>query len=426
MQILLFEVNPFSPPVIPISLGYIAAFLIKNGFKVKILNLSQKGGISVKSLAEIINSFSPQLVGFSTYQRNILYVLGIAKFIKELNREIKIVLGGPQITFMPSSALKEMPMVDYLCRGEGELTMLSIAKAIEGGTPFEGIKGATYQVEGEIIETEEVEGYNDLDNYPSPHLMGIFDYSEVEEVIVLTSRGCPYNCIYCYTPVASKHKIRFHSIERVVEEIEWIVRSGKNKIWFADPNFSYKEERVHQLLEEILRRGFKIKMWLETRADLIDEKMIKKMKKAGVHTIAYGLESASEKVLNIIRKRLSLEQLKKAISLTQKYGIEVEVFSQYALPGETFQEALQTLEFVKSQGIKIQGNSNAQQMQLYFGAPVTEDYKKFGIKPFPEKRPTYISIGDRYETETMTKEEIAFIKTLWAEHSLDKGRRIVS
>lgn len=150
------------------------------------------------------------------------------------------------------------------------------------------------------------------------------------------------------------------------------------------------------------------------------------MKRVGVHTIAYGLESASERVLKIIRKRLSLEQLRKAITLTQKYGIEVEVFSQYALPGETFKEALKTLEFVKNHGIKIQGNSNAQQMQLYFGASVTNDYKKFGIKSFPEKRPLYISIGDRYETETMTQEEIAIIKKLWRESSLDKGRRIVS
>uniref|UniRef100_A0A7V6CD25 B12-binding domain-containing radical SAM protein n=1 Tax=Thermodesulfobacterium geofontis TaxID=1295609 RepID=A0A7V6CD25_9BACT len=426
MRILLFEVNPFSPPTLPISLGYLAAFLIKHGFEVKIINLSQKGEYSIKELEKIIKEFSPQLVGFSTYQRNILYVLGIAKFIKEINKEIKIILGGPQITFMPSLALKDMPMVDYFCRSEGELTLLEVAKAIESGNPFGGVKGVTYKINGEIVETERIEGYEELDKYPSPHLMEIFDYSEIDEIILLTSRGCPFNCIFCYTPVASGYKIRFHSVERVIEEIKWVVKKGKNRIWFADPNFSFKKERIYQILEEILKEGLKVNIWLETRADLIDGEMLKLMKKAGVHTIAYGLESASEKVLKTVRKRLSLEQLERAIYLTQKYGIEVEVFSQYALPGETFEEALGTLEFVKSHGIKIQGNSNAQQMQLYFGAPVTDDYKKFGIKPFPEKRPSYISIGDRYETQTMTKEEIAIVKSLWAKNSLDKGRRIVS
>jgi radical SAM superfamily enzyme YgiQ (UPF0313 family) len=426
MRVLLFEVNPFSPPALPISLGYLAAFLIKNGFQAKIINLSQKGGYSVRGLANIIEEFSPQLVGFSTYQRNILYVLGIARFIKEINRDIKVILGGPQITFMPSSALKDMPMIDYLCRSEGEMVLLSVAKAILGGTPFEEIKGVTYRINGEIVETEKIEGYENLDKYPSPHLMGIFDYSEVDEVIMLTSRGCPFNCVFCYTPVASNHKIRFHSVERVLEEIKWIVKKGKNRLWFADPNFSYKRERVYEILEGILKEGLKVNIWLETRADLIDEEMIKLMKKAEVHTIAFGLESAVERILKIIRKKLSLERLKKAISLAQKYGIEVELFSQYALPGETFEDALKTLEFVKSQGIKIQGNSNAQQMQLYFGAPVTEDYKKYGIRPFSEKRPSYISVGDRYETETMSQEEISIIKSLWAKHSLDKGRRIVS
>lgn len=426
MKVLLFEVNPFSPPALPISLGYLAAFLIKNGFQVKIINLSQKGGYSISGLVNLIKDFSPQLVGFSTYQRNILYVLGIARFIKEINRDIKVILGGPQITFMPSSSLKNMPMVDYLCRSEGELTILSVAKAIAGGNPFEEIKGVTYCINGEIIETEKIEEYENLDEYPSPHLMEIFDYSEVDEVIILTSRGCPFNCVFCYTPVASKHKIRFHSVERVLEEIKWVVKKGKNRLWFADPNFSYKSERVREILESILKEGLKVNIWLETRADLVDEDMIKLMKKAGVHTIALGLESASERILKIIRKKLSLEQLKKAISLAQKYEIEVELFSQYALPGETFEEALKTLEFVKSHGIKIEGNSNAQQMQLYFGTPVTKNYKKYGIKPFPEKRPSYISIGDRYETETMSREEISIIKSLWAKYSLDKGRRIVS
>ena len=114
-------------------------------------------------------------------------------------------------------------MIDYLCRSEGELTLLKIAKAIESGNPFNGIKGVTYQVDGEIVETERIEGYEELNNYPSPHLMGIFDYSEIDEVILLTSRGCPFDCIFCYTPVASKHKIRFHSVERVLEEIKWVV-----------------------------------------------------------------------------------------------------------------------------------------------------------------------------------------------------------
>jgi len=200
MHVLLIEVNPFSPPTTPISLGYIAAFLEKNGFKTKIICISDQGDYSIKELTDIIKTFNPQLVGFSTYQRNILFVLGLARFIKELNKEIKIALGGPQITFMPKEALKDMPMVDYLCRSEGEFTLLSIAQAIAGGNPFNGIKGATYRIENEFIDGQPIEGYEDLDQYPSPHLMGLFDYTPVEEVLMLASRGCPYNCIFLLHP----------------------------------------------------------------------------------------------------------------------------------------------------------------------------------------------------------------------------------
>ncbi|MCD6319694.1 MAG: B12-binding domain-containing radical SAM protein [Candidatus Desulfofervidaceae bacterium] len=426
MKVLLVEVNPFSPPTLPISLGYIAAFLKKHGFQTKILTISEQTEYSLNSLSNFIRDFSPQLVGFSVFQRNILYVLGLASFVKSLNPEIKVALGGPQITFMPSEALKQMPMVDYLCRSEGEFALLSIAQAIAGGNPENGIRGTTYRVGEEIVEGEPIEGFEDLDEYPSPHLMDVFDYTSVEEVIMLSSRGCPYNCIFCYTPQAFNHKIRFHSIERVIEEIKWVIKKGKNCFWFADPNFSFRGERVHQLLDEIIRQELKVSMWLETRVDLINEDMIKKMKRAGVHTIAYGLESASKRILKIIKKKTSLEQLERAISFAQKYDIEVELFSLFGLPGETFAEAVQTLEFVKSHGIKIQGNSNAQQMQLYFGTPLTRNYAQYGIKPLPEKRPAYISIGDRYETETMSREEIEKIKMLWRKHSLDKGRRLVS
>jgi radical SAM superfamily enzyme YgiQ (UPF0313 family) len=303
---------------------------------------------------------------------------------------------------------------------------LSIAKAIASGEPFKNIRGATYRLGDEIIDRRGIRGYEDLDKYPSPYLMDIFDYNSVQELILLTSRGCPYNCLFCYTPEASKHKIRFHSIERVIEEIGWVVKNGRRHLWFADPNFSFKTERVHQLLEEIIRHRFKVKIWLETRVDLVNEPMIKKMKRAGVHTIAFGLESASEEILKTVKKQISLAQLEEAVSLAQNYGLEVELFSLFGLPGENLAQAIKTLEFAKSNHIKIHGNSNAQQMQLYFGSPLTKNYKAYGIKPFPEKRPLYLSIGDRYVTKTMSKEEIETIKALWRENSLDKGKRQVS
>ena len=425
MNVLLMEINPFSEENIPISIGYIGAFLKKNGFNVKILNIGENTNLSKLSLYNFISEFKPRLVGISTYQRNILYVIAISKFIKAIDKETKIVLGGPQTTFMPAIALKYMP-VDYICRGEGEFTALSIAQAIEGGDPFSNIMGATYKADGEIFDGKPTVLHDDLDLYPSPHLDGIFDYKNIKEAILLTSRGCPFNCIFCYTPHASHHKIRFHSIERVMEEIKWLVKRGINRFWFADPNFSFDIGRVHSLLDKIIESNLKIHMWIETRADFMDKELAKKMKMAGVHTVAYGLESASERVLKIINKGISLKRLEEAIYLTQGYDMDVELFSLFGLPGETMEDALKTIMFVEGHGVKIKGNSNAQQMQLYFGSTITRNYSKYGIRPLKERRPPYLSIGDRYETDAMSYKEILKIKAIWRKRSLDKGKRIVS
>ncbi|MDL1963982.1 MAG: cobalamin-dependent protein, partial [Deltaproteobacteria bacterium] len=205
MNILLIEINPFVQETTPISLGYIASFLKSKGFCVKILTIGQNTSLSRSAFHEIIRSFKPSLVGFSAYQRVMLYITGLAKFIKSINKNIKIIIGGPQATFMPSAAFTDLSDVDYICRSPGELTMLGIARAIENRTPFLDISGVSYKDDNDaVFDTPELEGYTDLDRYPSAYLNDVFDYSHMKEAIMLTSRGCPHHCIYCYTPNAFK------------------------------------------------------------------------------------------------------------------------------------------------------------------------------------------------------------------------------
>jgi anaerobic magnesium-protoporphyrin IX monomethyl ester cyclase len=246
------------------------------------------------------------------------------------------------------------------------------------------------------------------------------------EAILLGSRGCPYRCAFCYTPAAFGKKIRYHSVDRVMEEIRWIVGKGLSRFWFADPSFTFDGKRVHQLLDTILSEELKADMWLETRVDLVEKGLLTKMRRAGVHTIAYGLESASEKVLEKIGKPLDLDRVEKAIRLAQEAGIEVELFSQYGLPGESYEDALKTFQFVQDNGVRVRGNTNPQQMQIYFGTEIERDPERFGIRSFPETFPRYLSLGSRYETEAMTQEEIQQIGRLWKEASRDGGKHIVS
>ncbi len=427
MNILLIEVNPFAPVSTPISIGSIASNLKLNNFNVQILTIGQDTSISRAGLFQLIRRFQPSLVGMSAYQRTMLYVIGLARLIKSMDNKIKIAIGGPQATFMPSAAFAELVDIDYISRSCGELTMLKIARSIDNGAPFSDLSGVSYKDSyGAVHETEPIEDLTDLDCFPSPYLNNVFDYSSMKEAIMLTSRGCPHHCVYCYTPHAFRHRTSFHSVDRVIEEIRWIRKNGVRMLWFADPNISYNPARLIEILDRMLTEGLETHMWLQTRADLVNPEILKKMKRAGVATIAFGLESASERVLSRLGKQISIERVAEAISLSQDHGMEVELFTMFGLPHETFEDAMKTIDFVNKNNVKIMGNTNSQQMQIYFGSHVARHYKKFNIRPLNSGRPAYLSIGGQYETDCMNMDEIKKVQSIWRAHSLDSGRRIVS
>jgi radical SAM superfamily enzyme YgiQ (UPF0313 family) len=267
---------------------------------------------------------------------------------------------------------------------------------------------------------------DDLDAYPSPWLDGVLDPADWDEAIMLTSRGCPHHCAFCVTPAAFGPTIRSHSVERVIDEISVVAATGGGRLWFADPNFSYDADRVHQILEGIARRDLKVGMWIETRADMLTPELLRLLARAGVHTVALGLESAVPRVLDRSGKAIEPESIRRAAVTALDAGIDVELFSQYGLPGETRADALTTLDFVKKCGVSVRGNSNAQQMQLYFGSAIIRNPRAHGILPLRNDLPPYLALGDEFETEWMSRREMDEIRAAWGAASTDGGKRIVS
>jgi radical SAM superfamily enzyme YgiQ (UPF0313 family) len=427
MRVLLIDINPSMAPVTPISLGNLGAVLKQEGREVEVISLGSSSRFSPRGLADYLREQRPRLVGFGTYQENIHHVRAIARIVKQVLPESRVVLGGPQATFMPDAALSAMPEIDYVSRGEGELVIRAIADAVDGGGSERPIAGATSRTrEGECITGPNPEASRDLDEYASPWLTGVLDPTAMDESIMLTSRGCPRNCCFCYTPTAFGGKVRSQSVERVLEDIAYVSREGSGRLWFADPNFSFSERRVVEILEGILSRQLAVNMWIETRADMLTPGLIDLMKRARVHCIAMGLESASPNVYPALDKGIEPEEIGRAARTTLDAGLDVEFFSQFALPNETVEDALQTLRFVKDCGVKIRGNSNAQQMQLYFGAEIYSSHREHGIKPLREGLPPYLAIGAAFETEWMSREEIVQVKNAWRAESLDGGKRVVS
>jgi len=402
-----------SPDTIPISEATILAHLRNHGFSGQILGDFLNAPLKPHLLGKAIQTCQPLALGFTAYQENIEQIRLWARFAKKMSPQIKIILGGPQVTFMPAKALEHMPEVDFLCRGEGEEVMLGLARALSQGTNPARVPGLCFLQESEVVETGPAHGAKDLDTYASPYLTDSVDLARKERVVMLTSRGCSYDCAFCYTPRACRKKVRFYSIERIVDEMQYVKSKGIRAFWFADPNFSFSRNRLQTLLEAIIRKVPGITFWCQTRYDLVNHELLSLLKRAGADNLAYGLESANPGVLERINKGLDLKRLSEVVRLTQEAGIQVELFSMFALPGETFDQALNTLAFVRENRVAIDGNSISQQAHLFFGTPMHDDPEAFGLRPFPWTRPAYLSVCRDYETDTMSTEEIKRISLIW-------------
>ncbi len=409
------DVGYESSESIPISLGYILAFLQINGSKGVILDDLQDRPLGLTELESWIKRIRPGVIGFTAYQSTMNRIRFYARYIKSKHKEIFVALGGPQIVGMPSSALEYLPDVDFLVHGEGELVFLNLVNSIKNGSPFNSVAGLSGRENGAVFHNAEgpVPG-DDLDNYPSPYLTQILNVQGKDTAILLSSRGCRHNCLFCITPGVCKGRIRYHSVSRVIEEMSVLSEQGIQRFWFADPNFTENKKRTLELLNEKTRLGINTPFWLQTRSDLVDEEIMDSLKAAGADTIAFGLESGSPEVLKRTKKGISLERVRENIAYAQSIGLETELFTIFGLPGETIDDARATISFVKSLNVPVESNSGSQQMQLYFGSTYERNCRDFGYRPIEKWRPGYLSIGDQYETDSMDAQNIQKVRNLWA------------
>ncbi|MCX5873708.1 MAG: radical SAM protein [Deltaproteobacteria bacterium] len=409
------DVGYESSESIPISLGYILAFVERQGSKGVILDDLQDRRLSLSDLESWIQKVKPGVIGFTAYQSTMERIRFLSRYIKLRHRDIIVALGGPQIVGMPSSALEHLFDVDILIHGEGELVFLEIIKSLENGTSLRNVAGLSYREDADIFHNGEGPvPPDDLDTYPSPYLSNILNLQGKDTAILLSSRGCKHVCLFCITPNVCKGRIRYHSVDRVVEEMELLSQSGIQRFWFADPNFTENKERTLKILEEKIKKKITTPFWFQTRSDLVDEELLKTLKMAGADTIAFGLESGSPEVLKKTKKGISLDRVRENITHAQSLGLNTELFTIFGLPGETVDNARATISFVKSLNIPVESNSGSQQMQLYFGSAYEKKYADYGFKPLGKWKPGYLSIGDQYETDRMNSAQIRKVRNLWA------------
>ena len=417
------EWAPFrSPDAIPISLGYIVAALKERGYHAVIAGDYKDRPLTGGGFRELILKLHPAVIGFTVYAETIDRVRFWARFAKYVQPEVITVLGGPQITFMPGEALQQMEEIDILCRGDGEIVLPALADSLAGGRPQ--VPGLCLLKDGLAVETGSSTLPMDLDLLPSPYLDGTLDVRGKDQVLLFTSRGCTANCSFCYTPRASGRTIRLHSIDRVVDEMRFLKSQGAADFWFADPNFASTRERLEDLCRALIRKVPGVGFWCQARYQLLDKSLLSLLREAGAHTIAFGLESSHVQTLKTVNKHVDPDGLARAVRLSRDAGLKVELFTLFGLPGETLAGSLSTLDYVRNNGVAIEGNSVSQQLHLFFGVPINDAPEENDIALTTVTRPAYHSPCRDFHTSGMTSEEIRKMRLLWRAHRADFERHV--
>jgi anaerobic magnesium-protoporphyrin IX monomethyl ester cyclase len=414
-KVLLFNLPPLGGDLFPVPLGYIAASLARRNIDSIICEIDTDTSLTEPEICDFILQYRPTVVGLAVYQINIRMAMWLGKLVKSCDPSIVVAIGGPQATFMPGEALAHMPAVDVIIRGEGETVLPDLVRCLHVHGDIGNVRGIVFRDGAGIRETEARARVRNLDTFASPYQTGVFRWRDHSGAAMLTSRGCTHNCGFCYTPRASGRTIRTHSVRRILDDMRACVRHGKRRFFFADPSFTFDKRRVRAIMRGIIERRWQTEIWCETRSDLVDAPLLGLMAEAGVKRIAYGLESVDEAVNRLLDKRIDLSRFAETIRMTQSVGIEPEVFTLYGLPKQTRESALQTLRFIQGLGVKVAWNSVGQQLHLFYGTDILDNPRKYGIRLLERGRPAYVSPGTDFETDRMTKKDIAFVARKYRE-----------
>jgi radical SAM superfamily enzyme YgiQ (UPF0313 family) len=269
----------------------------------------------------------------------------VAMIAKDVNKEITIIVGGTHPTVMPEETIQNK-YFDYVVRGEGEYTFLELIN----DEPIEEIKGLTYiNKEGIIVNNPDREFIKDLDTVPFPgRSLYLNDKDHMDFGYVMTGRGCPFECTFCASKKVWKKQTRYRSPKNVVEEIEHVHKTyGTKFFYFVDDTFTLKKKRTKEICNLLLEKNLDITWICDTRVDTIDEELLTLMKKSGCIRVKLGVETGCERLLSETKKGITKEQIRRAINLTKKVGIESTTYLMIGMPTETEEEIKETLAFAR-------------------------------------------------------------------------------
>jgi len=395
MEILL--INPIikssSPNIyFPLGLGYISKILLQEECNVRVLDINAYKWTEEEVEAKIKGE-TYDIVCLTGLITEYKYIKWLSSLLKLYHPSAPIILGGGLASSLPQIVL-EKTSVDIVVIGEGEVTSKELIHAFKNSSSLNQIKGIWFKEDGKIVQNPPREPIESLDEIPFPAWdlfpMDIyikagklgFDGS-VKSMNMITSRGCPYHCVYCYHDIFG-YKFRSRSPANIIKEMQLLKDKYEVKgITFSDDTFVLSKKRVYEFCDTLKSSQLDMLWACNGRVNLMNEEMLKKMKDAGCILIGYGIESGSQKMLDAMKKQVSVEQAKKAIELTRKVGIFSSVYMIIGMIGEDETTVWETIKFCQSLGIYAIFSI----MTPFPGTPLYQEAKKLGkIKADDEEK----------------------------------------
>ncbi|MBC2714888.1 MAG: radical SAM protein [Desulfobacteraceae bacterium] len=341
-------------PSPPLGICYVAAACEAAGAEVMIIDYIVSR-YTPEKLWRQLDEFQPDVVGATSVTLNFPAGAEILKAVKHHCPSVITVMGGPHVSFDARNTLTRFPDIDAIIIGEAENTLMQWLPAAKNRSAWHGIKGLAFFEDEKFISTGPGDFIENLDVLPLPsrHLLPLSKYKALGfPISIITSRGCPNKCIFCLGRKMVGFKVRYRDPVRVADEIEMILDSGFERINIADDLFTANKKRVKAVCEEIINRGLRFGWSAFARVDTVDEETLGIMKKAGCDAVSFGIESGNPEMLKRVKKRITLDQARKAVQACKQVGMIAHASFMVGLPGETQQTMQDSLDFARELDIE--------------------------------------------------------------------------
>jgi len=328
-------------------------FMTGAGYWNYLKNLKDLDYIVWKEVQTVILEYRPSVIGITSQSSNFASAINIAKIAKRIDKNIIIIMGGHHPNLMGGKILENLE-IDLCVRGEGEITIIELLRAIENNDINDTIAGISFRKNNAIIDNPKRGFIENLDDLCFPHQYAgevLKDYNLYPKrafISIIATRGCPNNCTFCSSRNLWGRRVRFRSPDNIVKEINSLRELGVQRIMFQDDTFGVNKKFIKDLCLEIKTKCHGIRWGCQTHVNLVDEENISLMKEAGCDYISLGVESGNDQILKEIRKNITIEEAQSAAKIIKKHGIRLSVNFMVGFPQETSKSLHDTLRAIRS------------------------------------------------------------------------------